>query len=60
MKPEGVDAYPLAWPQGWPRTKTPQRSRFDGTFARIRDELWAEIGKLGITGHGPALSYARS
>ena len=54
MKPEGVEAYPLAWPQGWPRTKSPQRSRFDGTFARIRDELWAEIGKLG--GRYPTLS----
>lgn len=54
MKPEGVEAYPLAWPQGWPRTKTPQRSRFEGTFARIRDELWAEISKLG--GRYPTLS----
>lgn len=54
MKPDGVEAYPLAWPQGWPRTKSPQGSRFDGTFARIRDELWAEIGKLG--GRYPTLS----
>jgi hypothetical protein len=54
MKPEGIDAYPLAWPAGWPRTKVPQRSRFDGTFAKIRDELWAEIGKLD--GRYPVLS----
>lgn len=54
MKPEGVEAYPLHWPAGWPRTKLPQSSRFDGTFARIRDELFAEIGKLG--GRYPVLS----
>lgn len=43
----GVDAYPLHWPQGWPRTATPQRSRFDGSFAKIRDELFREIERLG-------------
>lgn len=47
MKQEGADSYPLAWPHGWPRTKEPQRSRFDGTFARIRDDLMAEISRLG-------------
>lgn len=47
MKTEGVDAYPLHWPQGWPRTNQPQRSRFDGTFARVRDDLFAEIDRLG-------------
>lgn len=47
MKPEGVDAYPLHWPHGWPRTKSPQRARFDGTFAKIRSELFAEIERLG-------------
>src|SRR5262245_28779592 len=54
MKREGVEAYPLHWPVGWPRTKVPQRARFDGTFARIRDELWAEIDRLG--GRYPVLS----
>lgn len=43
MKPEGAEAYPLAWPQGWPRTAERNRSRFDGTFAKIRDELWAAV-----------------
>jgi len=54
MKPEGAEAYPLAWPQGWPRTAERNRSRFDGTFAKIRDELWAEISHLG--GRYPVLS----
>lgn len=54
MKPEGAEAYPLAWPHGWPRSGERQRSRFDGTFAKIRDELWAEISRLG--GNYPVLS----
>lgn len=44
---DGVEAYPLHWPAGWPRTSAPQRSRFDGGFAKIRDELFAEIERLG-------------
>lgn len=53
-KPEGVDAFPLAWPIGWPRTKRRERARFAGTFGRIRDELMAEIGRLG--GRYPVVS----
>ena len=44
---DGSNAYPLHWPEGWPRTKSPQRSRFDGAFAKVRDELIREIGLLG-------------
>lgn len=44
---DGAEAYPLAWPVGWPRTKEPQKARFDGTFARIRSELFAEIERMG-------------
>lgn len=42
-----TEAYPLAWPQGWPRTKSPQRSRFEVSFERARQELTSEIGRLG-------------
>ena len=49
MKPHGVDAYPLAWPHGWQRTRVPQRSRFDATFAAARDGLFAQIKMLGGT-----------
>lgn len=40
-------AYPLAWPQGWPKTKRPARSRFRTTFDGARRELQNEIARLG-------------
>jgi hypothetical protein len=47
---DNVDAFPLAWPQGWPRTRTPQRSRFVvPSLAVARTELFAEIKLLGGT-----------
>lgn len=49
MKSGGVDAYPLAWPQDWPRTRSPQTSRFDATFAATRDNLFKQISMLGGT-----------
>lgn len=49
-----VEAYPLHWPEGWPRTRSPARSRFDVTLATARDELFAEIARMG--GGYPVLS----
>ena len=49
MKPEGVDAYPLSWPLGWPRTRNPKSSNFTASFARVRDSLFAQIKLLGGT-----------
>lgn len=49
-----MEAYPLHWPVGWPRTQKPQRSRFDGTPGRIKTELLEEIRKLG--GRNPIIS----
>lgn len=60
-----TEAYPLAWPEGWPRT--PAAKQVDGryhfkkvsgrdgqrrpyTFAEARDALLLEIGHLGATG----------
>ena len=40
-------AYPLAWPEGRPRTERPTRARFDVSFARARDELCTELQRLG-------------
>lgn len=56
-----TEAYPLAWPEGWPRT--PPAKQVDGryqfkkvggdgwrkpyTFAQARDALLAEVRKLG-------------
>lgn len=49
MKLEGVNAFPLAWPGGWPRTKTTQRSAFKADLAKTRDSLLHQIGLLGGT-----------
>ena len=42
-----TQAYPLQWPTGWPRTRKPQRSRFDTTLAVARDCLLDELRRLG-------------
>ncbi|WP_421717460.1 J domain-containing protein [Algiphilus sp.] len=44
---ESVEAFPLCWPHGRPRTKRPERSRFGVSLAVARDELIAEIQRLG-------------
>jgi hypothetical protein len=49
LKVEGVEAYPLHWPLGWPRSRSPQRSRFETTFALARDNLFHQIKLLGGT-----------
>lgn len=49
MKPEGVDAFPLSWPDGWPRTKHPKQSNFTASFVKVRDSLFAQIKLLGGT-----------
>jgi hypothetical protein len=51
-----VDAFPLQWPQGWTRTTPYRRERgaFKTTFAKARDELMAEISRMG--GRHPVLS----
>lgn len=50
MKATGAEAYPLHWPTGWPRTRSPARSRFEVTsFAVVRDNLFREIKLLGGT-----------
>lgn len=42
-----IEAYPLCWPEGWPRTQYPKRSKFWTSFAVVRDSLIYEIDKLG-------------
>ena len=42
-----MEAYPLQWPDGRPRTKRRQRSRFDTSMAVARDELMNELRLLG-------------
>lgn len=41
------ESYPLHWPQGWPRTKHPERSRFKVTPDVARRELQSEVKLLG-------------
>lgn len=50
-----MEAYPLYWPLGEPRTKNPKRSRFvNNSLAKSRDEVLYEITKLN--GKQPIIS----
>lgn len=45
-----IDAYPLTWPAGWPRTPDTRRVdtwRYKVTFADARDELARSVALLG-------------
>ena len=42
-----TQAFPLHWPEGWPRTDKPSSSRFDVSFASARDGLLEQIRMLG-------------
>lgn len=46
-----TQAYPLHWPDGWPRTPQHrrQRSRFDTTFGIARDGVLVQLERLGAT-----------
>jgi hypothetical protein len=50
----GVEAYPLYWPEGWKRTRNPERSRFQTGFGAARELLFREITRMG--GRKPVLS----
>jgi hypothetical protein len=43
-----TEAYPLQWPPGRPRTERwkRERAKFEVTFARARDNIVAEVGRL--------------
>lgn len=43
----GPDVYPLAWPDGWPRTRLPQNARFDTTLAQAIHNVEDEVRRLG-------------
>lgn len=44
-----IDAYPLQWPTGWPRTEQPTRSRFDVSQHRAQNGVVRELTLLGAT-----------
>lgn len=43
----GIEAYPLSWPDGRPRVSRRERARFQCTFAVVRDDLMNELRLLG-------------
>lgn len=45
-----MEAYPLQWPDGWPRTDRPKSARFDTSFVRARNNVLNELHLLGATG----------
>ena len=45
----GIEAFPLCWPDGWKRTAYKDDSRFRTEFTKARDFLFAEIGRMGGT-----------
>lgn len=49
-----TDAFPLAWPAGWPQTKNPQRSRFEVTQTTATSDVLAEVQRMG--GHYVVIS----
>lgn len=42
-----IEAYPLCWPVGQPRTKFPERARFKNSFAVAHNSVISEIRRLG-------------
>src|SRR5690554_1946551 len=45
-----AQAYPLQWPEGWPRTepgKRKQDSAFQVNVGKAIDDLYEELGRLG-------------
>lgn len=47
MNRSGAEAYPLYWPEGWPRTKRRIPGKFASTFAKARDFVVNEVHRLG-------------
>ncbi|BEP34277.1 hypothetical protein GmRootV59_12510 [Variovorax sp. V59] len=52
-----AEAYPLQWPVGRPRTERwrRERAKFEVTFARARDNIVAEVGRLAGRYPDPAI-----
>jgi hypothetical protein len=51
------ESYPLAWPVGWPRARSAERSRFgDHSLYKARSQLEKELRLLGAD-HGAAVYF---
>lgn len=48
---KNITAFPLQWPDGWPRAKNRTSSKFGAhiSFSRARDELLMELKRMGVT-----------
>ena len=44
---QGVEAFPLAWPEGWPRRARLEHSNFKTPFVKARQELFWEVRRMG-------------
>lgn len=44
-----IDAYPLQWPVGWPRTEHPERARFQTSQSSAQNGIIRELARLGAT-----------
>jgi hypothetical protein len=44
-----TDAYPLAWPAGWPRTENPKRSAFQTPGGKAINNLLMQLNRMGAT-----------
>lgn len=42
-----IEAYPLSWPQGYPRSARREHSRFQTSMANARDGLLEELRLMG-------------
>lgn len=44
-----AESYPLHWPLGWKRTRSPENSRFKTGFGAARKYLFEELGRMGAS-----------
>jgi hypothetical protein len=44
-----AEAYPLYWPERWKRTAYREHSRFKTGFGAARNQLFAELGRMGAS-----------
>lgn len=49
-------AYPLQWPDGWPRTQSPESARFKCSLAQARDGVVKQLDMMGRWDYEAVLS----
>ena len=51
-----IEAYPLAWPVGWKRSKVRRHARYQVSFAKARNELIRELSLMGVPDYNIIIS----